>query len=285
MKNWLSFKFNLQFLIFLFFFIGSITLKLIEMPGARSPPIIIPFLFSIINILVFLLKGIKKSKWEAKYLLISFLYFTISLKLFYIYYNIFIPIILVAISVYVLMNQEFSSERIKSRLHLLTIIVTLLIFIPDISIFKFYQPTDRKIWGDDIEWEDFEGPKPSDINNRLSRVSFTISYEYNRAYNYPNLISVTTMVKSLSWIKPGYDNNDLLEHERLHVDICEVIRNQFEDSVKSIENKDSTKIYETYKSYLVKNKKMQVEYDSITNHGLDSIEQAKWNKKIKILLK
>ncbi|MGM0581375.1 MAG: DUF922 domain-containing protein [Bacteroidota bacterium] len=286
MKNWLSIKFDKQFLIFLLLFIGSVTLQFLDAPGSKPLTIIVPILFSIISFFNFLSEGVNYTDWDFKRLLVSLLYFTISLKIFYIYYNVFIAILLVATSVYVLVSYDLNSEKIKSRLSLLTVIVTILIFIPDRTLLKFYQKADRKVWGNEIQWEDFEGSKPKDIYPRLSRVSFTISYDYNRVYNYPNFISVTTMVKSLSWVKSGYDyDTELLEHERLHVDISEVIRREFEDSVRYMKYKDSHKIREMYLRLMDKNKEMQAEYDRITNHGLDSIQQTKWNKKIESLLK
>lgn len=286
MKNWLSIKFDKQFLIFLLLFIGSVTLQFLDVPGSKPLTIIVPILFSIISFFNFLSEGVNYTDWDFKRLLVSLLYFTISLKIFYIYYNVFIAILLVATSVYVLVSYDLNSEKIKSRLSLLTVIVTILIFIPDRALLKFYQKADRKVWGNEIQWEDFEGSKPKDIYPRLSRVSFTISYDYNRVYNYPNFISVTTMVKSLSWVKSGYEyDTELLEHERLHVDISEVIRREFEDSVRYMKYKDSHKIRGMYLRLMDKNKEMQAEYDRITNHGLDSIQQTKWKKKIESLLK
>ncbi|NQU34027.1 MAG: DUF922 domain-containing protein [Bacteroidetes bacterium] len=94
-----------------------------------------------------------------------------------------------------------------------------------------------------------------------------------------------------SWWNPDYKNSeildDVLKHEQLHFDICElygrklykeiiILRNSGRLNNKHI-NRLYTKIEKQYSDF-------QDKYDEETNHSINRKEQSKWNKRIKIEL-
>lgn len=120
MKDWLSLKIEYQFTWFICLLITlHLSFRFLDWPGQNAWLLFIPSLFSMINLLSFILKGMRKSIWEFKYLLIAILYLMISAKAQFSYYNILFSVLIVAISTYAARYEVFKIERLKHRLVLL----------------------------------------------------------------------------------------------------------------------------------------------------------------------
>lgn len=135
-----------------------------------------------------------------------------------------------------------------------------------------------------LTWADFKGkPDPSSTNAALTNSSITLSSEYsNRQIKY---VVSCKFNKLLSW---GRVRNDyILSHEQGHFDIAEaharlLYKNlsEYKFNSKSA-NEDVNRIYgETMKEHV----SMQKQYDVLTNHSLDTAQQAVWDKKIDSML-
>ena len=286
MKNF-PLKLERQFVCFIcLLFTLHLLFKFFEWEGQFAWLIFIPLIFSLVNLLSFILKGFQKSIWETKYLLIGFLYLIVALKIEFTFYNIWICILFVAISIYVLIYQTFKITNLKPRLTLLIILNFILIIIPDILIFKYIHSTDKQLWSNKLEWANFQGSEPEDIGEMDAKIRTTIYWKDNRVYNSPRFISLSVMKELHSWVRPensSYEGN-LLNHEQLHFDITEWTRREFQDSIYSLKTINLELVNDIYDYFYKLNNKRQYEYDSISKHGIDFIGQIQWEKKVKLKL-
>ncbi len=89
MREWFIIRFERQFICFvtllLTFHLISMQIDGIEKYAYLN---LIPVVFSLINFFSFILKGIRKSIWEPKYLLIALLYPILTFKFIFTYYTI-----------------------------------------------------------------------------------------------------------------------------------------------------------------------------------------------------
>jgi len=90
-----------------------------------------------------------------------------------------------------------------------------------------------------------------------------------------------------SWWNPKYKDNEnryeILAHEQLHFDICELFGRKLFKEVLDLKNKGrlneetinklNSKLEREYSQY-------QDKYDKETNHSINKEAQAKWNKKV-----
>ena len=135
-----------------------------------------------------------------------------------------------------------------------------------------------------LTWEDFKGkPDPTSTNAALTNSAITLSSEYsNKGIRY---IVNCKFNKLLSWVR--VKNEYILNHEQGHFDIAEaharlLFKNLSEYAFNSrTANEDVNRIYsETMKEHV----NMQKQYDLLSNHSLDTVEQVKWDRKIDSML-
>lgn len=284
MRDWIKLKTDRQFNIFIVILLSlHLTFRFMDWPGQFAWLILIPFLFSTINLLIFIVKGIRKSIWDFKYLLIVFLYFILSLKVGFRYYNIMFPILLVAMSVYILRYKDFKIPKLKYRLTFLIAINILIIVTPDILLFKYIHAADKQIWGSKLGWIDFKGKEPQNSGEMDARIDSDIYWKFNKVYNFPRFITISVMEETESWVRPEYNDyeGNLLNHEQLHFDITEWTRREFHDSLSNCGKLNYAKASAIYDYFKILKSKRQAEYDSISKHGIDFNGQIKWNKKVK----
>lgn len=283
MKGWFSIKLEKQIIYFICtLLILHLSFRFFDWPGQIGWLIIIPVVFSIINLFSFITNGIRKSLWDWKYFLIALLYFMISLKVEFRYYNLLVCLLIVLTSFYILKFRDFKISKLRYRLISLTIINILLIVLPDISLFKYIHASDNINWGDKLEWNDFQGSEPSENDEMDARIDSDIYWKFNRMYNFPRIISLAIMEKSNSWVRLEYNDyeGNLLKHEQLHFDITEWTRREFQDSLYNLEIIDDEIVYDIYNYFHKVELQRHAEYDSISNHGIDFIGQIKWNKRV-----
>jgi hypothetical protein len=258
-----------------------------DLPGQLAWLFLIPMIFAVINFFGFIIKGMRYSIWELKYLLVVLLYLMISFKFDYSYYNILACALIVVMSIYALKFRDFKIEKLRYRMSLLVIVNFILIVIPDMFILKYINSVDKQSWGSRLEWNNFRGSEPDSIGEMDAFIYSGICWKYNKVYNYPKFISLAIMDESNSWVRPGYEHyeGNLLFHEQLHFDITEWTRREFHDSIYSLNSLDEEKTFDIYKHFRYLLSKRQTEYDSISKHGIDFIGQIKWNKKVRLKLK
>ena len=139
--------------------------------------------------------------------------------------------------------------------------------------------SDRK-----LTWADFKGtPDPSSTNVALTSSAITLNSEYsNKGIRY---IVNCKFNKLLSWVR--VKNDYILNHEQGHFNIAEaharlLFKNLGEYSFDNrTANEDINRIYNvTMKEHV----SMQKQYDLLSNHSLDTTQQALWDKKIDSML-
>lgn len=287
MRDWFILKLERQFIFFICLLLTlHFWFTFLAWPDKFAWLLMIPVIFSLFNLLTFILKGFQQSIWEIKYLLIVFLYLMISLKLGFRYYNILLCILLVVISVYVLRYKKFKIVNLQYRLTLLIIINFTLILIPDISIFRYIYLTDNQVWKNKLKWDDFQDSEPYNVGKMAASINTDIYWKSNRVYNFPRFISIAAMEKTSSWVRPEYSDyeGNLLRHEQLHLDITEWTRREFQDSLYTLVAANDQMVYYVYGYFREVESKRQFEYDSISKHGIDFIGQIQWNKKVRLKL-
>jgi hypothetical protein len=171
----------------------------------------------------------------------------------------------------------------KYRYHLITTIVLILF---SLQIYRDLTRTNILIWSEKpITWENF---KPSSWLPRDFGATMKTSIRYNinidkkkaKVFAFMN----TKKSRVLDSIEPS---TRMLRHEQYHFNISEyharLLRKKLiELREEKITKKVAAKYLELYGKKL---NQMQDQYDSITRHGIDLIEQHLWESKIDSLLK
>ncbi|MCF6170598.1 MAG: DUF922 domain-containing Zn-dependent protease [Bacteroidales bacterium] len=87
-----------------------------------------------------------------------------------------------------------------------------------------------------------------------------------------------------SWWNPNFIMDEVLEHEQLHFDICELFGRKLYKEVLSLRNADRLNkrtIQRLHAKFEKQYANYQDKYDKETNHSTRGGEQRKWNEKIK----
>ena len=87
-----------------------------------------------------------------------------------------------------------------------------------------------------------------------------------------------------SWWNPDFMLDEVLEHEQLHFDICELFGRKLYKEVWSLRNRDKLNkrnIQRLQSEFEKQYADYQDLYDKETDHSTNGNEQRKWNKKIK----
>jgi len=140
-------------------------------------------------------------------------------------------------------------------------------------------------WSPDVKlkWSDFKARNK--VTKGFSVATSTCGFGYEGEVKGDN-ISINVFVRfycNNSWKNPGYHMNDVLEHEQLHFDICELYGRKFYREVVKLRKsnrlteKSLEKIYnelvEEYNDY-------QDIYDAQTGHSTKTMKQLEWNNRV-----
>jgi hypothetical protein len=144
-------------------------------------------------------------------------------------------------------------------------------------------------WADNkLTWENFQG-KP-ELQSKYKAETFTIIKSNPIFYNSDSIIYEISncFVINKSWTKDN-ESSRLLSHEQLHFDISELAARRTRKAYSSVKLTKHEITYEKlsriFKYYSGKYKdSLNSKYDLQTNHGLDSIIQINWERKITIEL-
>lgn len=139
-----------------------------------------------------------------------------------------------------------------------------------------------------LSWNDFQGKPP--LQNKKYAASIFASIAQDIEITIENQVIIariqpkTYMVRGISWVIETEKNDYALRHEQLHFDIAQVVMNRYKKKVMEISESTpddlSSRIqYEYLEAYREMNR-LQKEYDTATNHGLNVQLQQDWDRQI-----
>ena len=143
----------------------------------------------------------------------------------------------------------------------------------------FYHPTRQ------LKWADFQANSNNRSNRYAAGVFTSMAYEGNSKPNGKfldvELTIKTYMVKEMSWVKPNALNDYGLRHEQIHFDITRIMVEKFKERVRNLEltvdDYDSLIQYQFLEAYREMHNE-QKKYDNETHHGLNTVQQARWDR-------
>ncbi|MGA0559458.1 DUF922 domain-containing protein, partial [Larkinella sp. VNQ87] len=138
-----------------------------------------------------------------------------------------------------------------------------------------------------LTWDDFQA-EPRGGSRNAAAIFPTFSYEghsnWVNGYLHVELTFKTFMIKSLSWVRPGNKEEYALRHEQKHFDIVKLIVERFKQRIASDDAMDlddyNSRIQFLYLEAYRSMNRWQEQYDQETQHGINRIEQERWNRKI-----
>jgi len=182
----------------------------------------------------------------------------------------------------------------------------------------FAQEENEILWEKDVlTWDDFQGmvnqlPEGYEegefdgftLTNQYLQIQWEISNESPCWYQFTLIKSWPVFVKDGSWVNEKIkDDLELLKHEQTHFDMAEIHARQFNEKVheelmekefecpityesleEEIDEITDSAVLEIFDQITILQKKMSIDYDNETNHGLNEEAQLKWNQKISCLL-
>lgn len=144
-----------------------------------------------------------------------------------------------------------------------------------------------RLWHDSISvsWDDFKGKELPDN----ARMAYMFDFSINGDGNVITCEVKTFMDKNNSQKMKGHRSNYLLQHEISHLKLAEaharMLRKELSEIKESDFKKAIAKTEQLYKEHIKRDKAVQLQYDTETNHSLEKDKQEEWNNKIDSLLK
>lgn len=150
--------------------------------------------------------------------------------------------------------------------------------------------------GSAINWSPNNPLKWSDFKARHKPVSGAAVATSTCGFGYDGIISGDQITVNVyvrfycneSWYHKDYTLTEVLKHEQLHFDICELYGRIFYKNVLFLRKSGSLN-ERTLKKTLNKVRDeydaMQDRYDDETNHSTDGVKQREWNERIEHALK
>ena len=137
-----------------------------------------------------------------------------------------------------------------------------------------------------LTWADFKG-RPSVFSRWAAQIFTSFGFEASaKVKNRVLELRVRTEVwtdRTISWVQPSAKNTYTLAHEQLHFDITKLIVERFKRKLRSMTfsiEDYSSEIQYQYLEFYRDLGQLQQQYDSQTNHGLDTAQQAVWIEKV-----
>ena len=142
--------------------------------------------------------------------------------------------------------------------------------------------------GKSLSWNDFAGsPEYEDIYDAHSKLLLSFTADLT-----DDILIVTTSAgfePKHSWVKRNKRSEYLLDHEKLHFDICELYRRILNQHLAELQTISFSKAEKTlsrvFDEVFAQYQKEQRAYDQETDHSVIKIEQSKWNQKIQMDLR
>jgi len=154
--------------------------------------------------------------------------------------------------------------------------------------FSNYENGDTIRWTNNyrLKWSDFQGkPSSSSPFSAQSQCIFTYSatFDYRNLDAYLLVNMYPTFARKYSWVRPDLKTPELLGHEQLHFDICELFIRQMRKKILTMHLSlvdPETEIRPVFDQAWIDYQKTQNAYDEETNHGTIDKEQQRWKEKI-----
>ena len=160
-----------------------------------------------------------------------------------------------------------------------------------------------------LRWSDFRGSVPrntdeANVAATAASLGWTYAYEFERSgggciYRITNVQAAATFHSENSWVKPGFETAEVLEHEQGHFDITEIYRRTFETRTRElvgttgacqgrtskrastrIAREISARIEPIYDALWAEHNQRQADYDLATGHGMFAAAQQDWTRRI-----
>ena len=141
-----------------------------------------------------------------------------------------------------------------------------------------------------IVWDEYRKLKISDFKGEVKKRSWyggastiKMKFTYTVDITLKKSHAVCVFSKEESWLLDT--SAYAIKHEQKHFDVGEIATRLFRKNILDIRpiiNRANYKILDSiYRSYGEVMAKLELEYDSATNHGLDTINQKHWDLKIR----
>ena len=138
-----------------------------------------------------------------------------------------------------------------------------------------------------LTWDDFQAA-PRIGSGYAASIFPTFSYEghsrWVNGYIQMELTFKTYMLKSMSWVRPANKNDYSLLHEQKHFDIVKLIVERFKQRIIADDDMDlddyNSRVQFLYLEAYRDMNRWQEQYDQQTQHGINRVEQERWNRKI-----
>jgi hypothetical protein len=271
-------------IFFSFFLVALLVPHLIlhfqKLPGHITVLAFVPIVFSLVYIFKAITFLIDKRFGEMGLsFLIALLFFAITLKVEYSLYNVF-AISLLCLGGLFLLHRKGLREKRSTILFLVIVFNLLLAIVPD-KLFYGYVWNSRT-WSEELSWDAYHN-KPKAGSEFDAETSGSIHYKVNYAWNYPPALILALMDEDSSWVRSP--NENLLQHEKGHLDINEIYARKAEDSIKTACFETPSKIEGIINSFIEESLRQQDLYDSETNHSANLDEQKIWTARLSTMLK
>lgn len=286
-----DFKHFVFFLLLVFG--GNFILKAFNVPGHSLPIIVLPLLYSC----YYLAKAIfclLRNKYSESFVvfLSALLVLIVPVKIQFEYYNVFFFGFLIFISVAFLKGKTISPDFRPAvvTFSLLILLNIILILIPN-NLVTTYLNNQYLSWRPNLIWSDFKG-QPEPTQKSVSFIDSNLRWKLNKVFNYPagTVIAIMDQSKSYKRIAPPdvdpdflkWVNRYSLKHEKTHFNITEFYSRKANEQLGSKwplrETEAKIILEQIFEEYNHEDKL----YDSITHHGLDTIQQINWTKKYRL---
>ncbi|MBS1528064.1 MAG: hypothetical protein JST19_20630 [Bacteroidetes bacterium] len=136
-----------------------------------------------------------------------------------------------------------------------------------------------------LKWTDFTETQLKDPYDAeiFAGVGYTENIEVEKGVVRLKLALKVDVPKSACFVRPGARNDYALNHEQRHFDIGKIVAERFKHKVQVMklppDNYDGP-INVQYLETLRELDALQKQYDRETKHGMDTLAQAEWNRKI-----
>ncbi len=137
-----------------------------------------------------------------------------------------------------------------------------------------------------LSWDDFAGPvRAGSADHTAAETNCGIAVETNLASSggKARVYVFNTFDKRTSWVRPGKDLPDILAHEQVHWDICELYTRRMQARFDKTHITGATlkrKVNEIYQEVSREYEEYQEQYEQETQHGTIAEAQQRWARMI-----
>ena len=194
---------------------------------------------------------------------------------------------------------------VKQRLFIYIVLVTVSFLVGFFWPSTPPPPPNQIPWNSNhlLEWDDFQGTPVASVpfsahTGRFFGTNYNIRVFETEEGCYFTITDITTEAyvdRSSSWVKQGFQSQELLSHEQGHANILYIHALQYNVKKLSLIGKYTPcgddpnatarqMVNSVFNPIHDAMERMQHEYDTQTNHGQNTQEQYNWNRKISDIL-